>query len=316
MNSINQSFTIDSNIGIPDSPRQTLKKARARQLDLYSAKASRIGSSIFMLLVAVAITIGWLQRGEELITAKEGVGYIIGIVGGVGLLMQFLYPLRKHAPFMQRWGAVKHWFRIHKALGLLAPTLILFHANFRLHAVNSNVALFSMLIVVASGLVGRFIYMKIHSSHYGEVASLKELQDTFGVSRDEMDHDKFITRRVKTRLHEFEDKALRPSRTVIHGIWRLVSMGHQIRKTRALAYKDLAHGLELMARRKNWDDSLLQTRLKHDRDLVKTYLMSVGRIAEFSAYRRMFSLWHTLHMPLFFMLIVTGVVHVVAVHLY
>ena len=40
------------------------------------------------------------------------------------------------------------------------------------------------------------------------------------------------------------------------------------------------------------------------------------RTAEYRAYARLFSFWHVLHMPLFFMLLVAGIVHVVAVNIY
>jgi hypothetical protein len=39
-------------------------------------------------------------------------------------------------------------------------------------------------------------------------------------------------------------------------------------------------------------------------------------VVEFAAFERLFSLWHALHLPLFLMLLVAGVVHVVAVHVY
>jgi hypothetical protein len=39
-------------------------------------------------------------------------------------------------------------------------------------------------------------------------------------------------------------------------------------------------------------------------------------VLEFRAFQTLFSLWHALHMPLFFMLIIAGTVHVVAVHIY
>jgi hypothetical protein len=45
-------------------------------------------------------------------------------------------------------------------------------------------------------------------------------------------------------------------------------------------------------------------------------LVATRRVAEFQAYERLFSLWHALHLPLIFMLIVAAVVHIVAVHVY
>jgi len=49
---------------------------------------------------------------------------------------------------------------------------------------------------------------------------------------------------------------------------------------------------------------------------VGARLESIRKIAEFHFYERLFSLWHHLHFPLFLMLIVSGIVHVIAVHMY
>ena len=45
-------------------------------------------------------------------------------------------------------------------------------------------------------------------------------------------------------------------------------------------------------------------------------LESIRKIAEFNFYERLFSIWHLLHFPLFLMLIVSGIVHGIAVHMY
>jgi hypothetical protein len=45
-------------------------------------------------------------------------------------------------------------------------------------------------------------------------------------------------------------------------------------------------------------------------------LVATRRVAEFQAYERLFSLWHALHLPLIFMLVIAAVVHIVAVHVY
>jgi hypothetical protein len=50
--------------------------------------------------------------------------------------------------------------------------------------------------------------------------------------------------------------------------------------------------------------------------MVDAYVAALVKEAQFSAYERLFSLWHALHIPLFVMLLLTGILHVVAVHLY
>ena len=45
-------------------------------------------------------------------------------------------------------------------------------------------------------------------------------------------------------------------------------------------------------------------------------LHAARRVAQFTLFERMFALWHILHFPLFLMMVLTAVVHVVAVHMY
>ncbi len=52
------------------------------------------------------------------------------------------------------------------------------------------------------------------------------------------------------------------------------------------------------------------------RQYVTAHLRHVHRVAEFTAYERIFSLWHKVHFPFFVTLVVTVVLHVLVVHLY
>ena len=45
-------------------------------------------------------------------------------------------------------------------------------------------------------------------------------------------------------------------------------------------------------------------------------MQSARQVAEFESYERLFSFWHLLHIPLFFLLLAAGIVHVIAVHVY
>ena len=61
-------------------------------------------------------------------------------------------------------------------LGVVGPMLVLFHANFTLGATNSNVALFSMLLVAGSGVIGRYIYTRLHAHLDGKEDTLEQLK--------------------------------------------------------------------------------------------------------------------------------------------
>jgi len=49
---------------------------------------------------------------------------------------------------------------------------------------------------------------------------------------------------------------------------------------------------------------------------VDRRLAATRRVAGFEGYERLFSLWHALHIPLIFMMIIAAIIHVIAVHVY
>ena len=49
---------------------------------------------------------------------------------------------------------------------------------------------------------------------------------------------------------------------------------------------------------------------------IRAFVDAVVRAAQLGFYDRLFAFWHLLHMPLFVLLLLTGIVHVIAVHLY
>jgi hypothetical protein len=88
------------------------------------------------------------------------VGNALGIVGGVLLLLMYLYPLRKKWKWLSKKGKTKNWLDYHILMGLVGPVLITFHSSFKLRGV-AGFAYWSMIAVVASGIVGRYLYNRI-----------------------------------------------------------------------------------------------------------------------------------------------------------
>jgi hypothetical protein len=74
--------------------------------------------------------------------------------------------------------------------------------------------------------------------------------------------------------------------------------------------------LPKMAASQNWSAEDLKRRRTRAKKMVDRYLNSVVRIAQFEAYTFLFSLWHVAHVPFVYVLILTALVHVYAVHAY
>lgn len=273
-------------------------------------------SAVFAGLIIAALIVGWLRRGEHLITPESGLGYYLGIAGAALMLLLLSYPFRKRLRFMRSWGRVPNWLKSHMVLGILGPTLILFHANFELGATNSTVALVTMLVVVASGIIGRFIYSKTHNRFSGEVRSLRELRTDADQARQGFKLDFPEAAGLRSALTELETKVLDGGAGVVSSSGQFLSLGwskgayrRRLRRMLKTAVKDagLARG---------WEPRAEQALLRQGEAYLTEYVDRLHRITEFRFYERLFALWHVLHVPLLFLLIFATVIHVIAVHLY
>ena len=157
-----------------DAPRRGGQKDHPGRADL-----------LLYLLLAALVAAAWQVSHMGLFKPSDDVSYWIGVAGGSMMLMLFSYPLRKYVRFMQRLGKVKWWFWCTCCSASRGPWLILVHSTFHIGSLNAGVALYSMLIVVGSGVVGRFIYMRVHRGLHGEQTSLRELQPRAGIGREQ-----------------------------------------------------------------------------------------------------------------------------------
>ena len=128
---------------------------------------------LLSISMIAALFFGWQHRDDNYLSAETGTGYTLGIVGGSLMLVLLLYPLSKRIELLTRFIPIRYWFGIHMLFGIIGPVLILFHSNFQTGSTNSTVALTCMLLVAGSGIIGRYIYTRIHHGLYGTRVTLK-----------------------------------------------------------------------------------------------------------------------------------------------
>jgi hypothetical protein len=232
-------------------------------------------------LLAGIASAWWLSR-QGLFRSGDDLSYWVAVAGGTMMLLVFLYPLRKHLPAARHWGAARAWLWVHIAFGLLGPWLILLHSTFRIGSLNAGVALASMAIVVLSGVVGRFLYVRVNRDLAAERRTLR------GLTQAEIPA-------VEAELAAFERVALER-----HGdLYRLVRLPWLRRRAERHCRPHL--------RGADARDARLRVRQR---------LAAAQRVAQVGAWERLFALWHVAHLPFVVLLVVSAVVHVVAVHAY
>jgi len=294
---------------VSNAPGVAVSGAR---LKAFGRRAPAVANRLLMTALAAAVLVGWSTRGEGHLTAEEGLGYLLGIIGSVMMLMLLIYPLRKRMPRLRAIGSVRHWFRIHMMFGILGPTLILFHANFNLGSTNSMIASFSMTAVVLSGLIGRYLYGKVHYGLYGQRAAVRDLLIEAIALRPEIDALLASQPGLRDELIAFEQSFTLPPGGLLSSTRRSAAITRKLRRAEQsllhqAGHAQLADGLGWRERRR---------RLAEIRYRVKSYFAAIRKVATLAVFERLLALWHVLHLPLFVMLILTAIMHVVAVHFY
>ncbi|MEZ5818093.1 MAG: hypothetical protein R3D44_13515, partial [Hyphomicrobiaceae bacterium] len=289
-------------------PRSTGKRLRALGATLLR--------TLFAGGVSLVVFLGWQASGEDHIAAADGTGYWLGIVGASAMLLLLVYPLRKRSQRLAFIGPIRMWFSIHMFLGIMGPLLILFHCNFRLGSLNSNVALFVMLTVAASGLIGRYLHGKIYRRLDGRRIEVNALMEDLVATREALREWWGADEQPMQALASVAEMTSAPPRGLSEGIWRLIRLSLVRGRVRSRFLSASRRALIEAQRDRGWSGRDVRRRQRAIGKLFNAYIEAVSQLSRFTVYDRLFALWHVLHMPLFVLLILSVLAHVVGVHLY
>ena len=278
--------------------------------------ASSLATVVFSVAVLATLFTAWRVRDEQYIVAGSGIGYWIGILGSLTMLVLLLYPVRKKYAKVTGLGRIATWFKSHMVLGIVGPSLIILHSNFELKSVNAIVATVVMLTVVASGIFGRFLYSKVHKGLYGAKAEAKTLLSDAEALMQAFGEDTGTAPATLTELKSFESALLDKNAGVMRSANLMLTLWRKTRSSRRAHLSEMQSAVAARALRERWDDDVYQQALGAAHDHLDLYNATIRKAAGLKFYDQLFGWWHVLHMPLFFLLIIAAIVHIIAVHLY
>ncbi|MBI2412244.1 MAG: hypothetical protein HYV24_03445 [Deltaproteobacteria bacterium] len=97
---------------------------------------------------------------------SKGIWLPLGWLGGGMMCTLMVYSLRKRVHALNRLGLLKNWLLVHIFLGLMGPTLIVFHTTFKLNGLVAT-SFWAMIVTMCFGMLGRYIYVQIPRSING-----------------------------------------------------------------------------------------------------------------------------------------------------
>lgn len=233
------------------------------------------------------------SAGHELFASSATVGHGYGVLGTVMILVGvFFYGLRKRAPYLSRFGKLKHWLQAHIFLCTLGPYLVLLHTTLRFGGLVA-IAFWSMVLVVSSGIFGRYVYVRIPKTIQGHFLSLEALESR---------REEAVARIGETVGLEEES---------VRGL---------LEEFRPPTPRNAGHALILAVRwdlgRRSTGQDLKQAlgESSHDRRELMRMLREESRqelhIALLQPFHRLFRYWHVFHLPLAIVMFLILAVHV------
>jgi len=249
-----------------------------------------------MVLILVLSTVYLVYRGfsyydtgleerfyhsdHELLKPNGVFGHGMGIVGSFLMVAGVsIYMLRKRWKFLVRVGKLKHWLEFHIFLCMLGPVLVLFHTSFKIGGLVS-ISFWSMVAVVVSGIIGRFIYIQIPRTIEGRELSLNEVQ---GMKTDIAD--------ILVSRYALDKNSLD---TIVES-----TIGNRKERSRVRIIKRSLRAARL-------------TRPQRSQivKLVKNEISLNNRIDRLQTMQKLFKYWHVAHLPFALVMLVIMVVHV------
>jgi hypothetical protein len=213
------------------------------------------------------------------------------------------YSARKRSHRLRNAGLLRNWFEAHLVLGLLAPTAILYHANFRVESANAAIALTCLLVVAGSGVGGRYLYGRLHRGLAGELRSVAGFQRAAHARLRPAQAVLETQPEVLLLLSRFEERSAGLTAGLIRA---LPALWLRIRA------RILRRGIVSVFRQRGHSTADLRA----VDGAVAGCLAELCRAGELRLFTQLFALWHAIHVPLTVILFLSAVIHIVAVHLY
>lgn len=228
------------------------------------------------------------------------IGHGLGIFGTLMMIFGVaVYMLRKHYPRTFRFGNLKYWLEFHIFLCSVGPLFVLFHTAFKFGGIVS-ISFWSMVAVVLSGVIGRFIYIQIPRTIQGQELNLSELQK---INED-------FTNELQTKYH------------LTSAMVQEIELGFKPEKYRDLNFRQslkviLFDFFKLRGELNKLHKKIIVNKMADKKSareilkLVKSKIVLLRRIGLLKTMQKLFNYWHIVHLPFAISMFVIMIIHVI-----
>lgn len=237
---------------------------------------------------------------------RVGIGF--GVFSSMLLAAIYVYPLRKRWPWLRGIGTTRHWLNFHIVMGLASPLVVALHSAFKFGGL-AGMAYWIMLAVVASGVVGRYLYAQIPRSRKDAELSLAESQKLSSGLAEDLSGQTLIAEAVWRPLVTpmRRDEALRLPLWL--ALWRMLALDIARPFRMAALRRRALSPAERLRSLGGWRAST-HPELERVVALVRRQSWLAAKICFLDRAGQVFKMWHVVHRPFSYALLLLLAIHI------
>ncbi|MGQ7869500.1 hypothetical protein [Sunxiuqinia sp. sy24] len=223
-------------------------------------------------------------------------GHGLGIVGSFLIVTGVsLYMVRKRVRLFSRLGILKYWLEFHIFLCTLGPILVLFHTAFKFGGIVA-ISFWSMVAVVFSGIIGRYIYLQIPRTIEGRELSLVEL-----------DQKKVVLNNQLKAKHQLDEQVINQILTAVKA--RPTREGGNMFQRFFIKFQ-FETKVQPQIKTQLKQQQLSREEFRKIWGLVRAEILLNRKIDRLINMQNLFRYWHVAHLPFALIMLVIMVIHV------
>ncbi len=235
---------------------------------------------------------------NDLLKPSGLIGHGLGIIGSLMMIIGVAsYMIRKRIRAFYKFGYLKHWLEFHIFLCTLGPILILYHTAFKFGGIVA-VSFWSMVAVVVSGAVGRFIYVQIPHTIQGQMIGMDELNSQNEILSHQLKFEYNLPEEIFTKIEEISTthryKRINLSTSLIFVIQDYFGIKNVL--------SNLKHELKKIGVSRSKKKEIIRT--------AKSKLVISRRIGLLHTMQTMFKYWHVIHLPFALIMFAIMIIHI------
>ena len=227
-------------------------------------------------------------------------GHWFGVAGSMLMIIGVVtYSTRKRTYLLYNKGSVSAWLKFHIFCCSLGPVLVIWHTAFKLNGLVS-ISFWSMIMVVLSGVIGRFFYTQIPRTRTGIELDFETAKKMIEEMTTEIFSKFQFSENLKLQLESYIQfpAALSDSSSM-----KTIKSVFSDDLKRVFSRRDLITQLKK-------ETNLPTEELRSLASLLESRSLLARKLATVKLFSSLLHYWHVFHLPFALIMLIIMLVHV------